>query len=191
VKALTLQQPWAWAVCHASKRCENRAWLGAPGLLAQARSLVSQRFAVHAAAGTGTRAAAHAAALDVICIVGPTCDAFVSAGGRWLPAPELPRGAIVATARLAEVRHIVDNDAHIEIVGPDGKVHYRRPVGDPMGDEARARPGYRVIERAADPWAIPGTVGLLLADVRVLPVPVPCKGAQGWWTVPEGVEVSQ
>lgn len=31
-----------------------------------------------------------------------------------------------------------------EIIGPSGRVHYRRPVDDPMIDEARATPGYRV-----------------------------------------------
>lgn len=31
-----------------------------------------------------------------------------------------------------------------EIIGPSGKVHYRRPDGDPMIDEARQTPGYSV-----------------------------------------------
>jgi hypothetical protein len=31
-----------------------------------------------------------------------------------------------------------------EIVGPDGRVHYRRPPDHPMLDEARATPGYSV-----------------------------------------------
>ena len=26
MKALTLWQPWAWAICHAGKRIENRTW---------------------------------------------------------------------------------------------------------------------------------------------------------------------
>lgn len=32
----------------------------------------------------------------------------------------------------------------MEVVGPDGEVHYRRPEGDPLLTEARARPGYSV-----------------------------------------------
>jgi hypothetical protein len=32
----------------------------------------------------------------------------------------------------------------VEIVGTDGKVHYRRPEGDPMIDEAKRTPGYSV-----------------------------------------------
>lgn len=31
-----------------------------------------------------------------------------------------------------------------EIIGPDGRVHYRRPYGDPMVDEALKTPGYSV-----------------------------------------------
>src|SRR5690348_11217643 len=31
-----------------------------------------------------------------------------------------------------------------QIIGPDGKVHYRRPEGDPMCDEATRTPGYSV-----------------------------------------------
>lgn len=31
-----------------------------------------------------------------------------------------------------------------EILGPSGKVHYRRPVGDPMIAEAERTPGYSV-----------------------------------------------
>lgn len=31
-----------------------------------------------------------------------------------------------------------------EIIGPSGKVHYRRPENDPLVDEARKTPGYSV-----------------------------------------------
>lgn len=36
-----------------------------------------------------------------------------------------------------------------EIVGPSGRVHYRRPAGDPLVDEAQRTPGYtvRLVER--------------------------------------------
>lgn len=26
IRCLTVQQPWAWAIIHGQKRCENRAW---------------------------------------------------------------------------------------------------------------------------------------------------------------------
>ncbi len=31
-----------------------------------------------------------------------------------------------------------------EIIGPDGRIHYRRPATDPAVDEARRTPGYSV-----------------------------------------------
>lgn len=36
-------------------------------------------------------------------------------------------------------------------------------------------------------WDVPGQWHWRLADVVVLPEPVPCRGAQGLWTVPEDV----
>lgn len=40
---------------------------------------------------------------------------------------------------------------------------------------------------APDPWLV-GPVGWQLRDVIVLAEPIPCKGAQGLWTVPPDVE---
>lgn len=37
-----------------------------------------------------------------------------------------------------------------EIVGPSGAVHYRRPAGHPLIEEARATPGYSVREVVND-----------------------------------------
>ncbi len=36
-----------------------------------------------------------------------------------------------------------------EIIGPSGRIHYRRPPGDPLVEEARNTPGYsvRLVER--------------------------------------------
>ena len=36
-------------------------------------------------------------------------------------------------------------------------------------------------------WAIPGLWHWLLADAVPLPEPVPCKGAQGLWSVPRNL----
>lgn len=42
MKALTVRQPWAWAIMHAGKDVENRTWRPPSGLL-------EERFVVHAA----------------------------------------------------------------------------------------------------------------------------------------------
>jgi hypothetical protein len=41
MKALTLWQPWSWAIAHAGKRIENRTWrpLGC---------VINQQIAIHA-----------------------------------------------------------------------------------------------------------------------------------------------
>ena len=42
----------------------------------------------------------------------------------------------------------------------------------------------------ADPWfdiEVDGNVGWVLRDVIVLPTPIPCKGAQGLWDVPDSI----
>jgi len=49
--ALTLHQPWAWAVAHAGKRVENRTWH-------PPRSLIGQYLAIHAGAQPRGRALA-------------------------------------------------------------------------------------------------------------------------------------
>lgn len=41
MKALTIIQPWAWAIAHKFKRVENRTW-------APPENLIGQRIAIHA-----------------------------------------------------------------------------------------------------------------------------------------------
>ena len=186
MKALTLQQPWAWAVCHAGKRCENRAWLGAPGLLAVARSLVGQRFAVHAAASRARtpwfEAVHYMMSRHLVeSLAAPTMPRMPNREDA-----DMPRGAIVATATLADVYeggslgHRRHDFGRCSLCGQENPTQRELIRGAPLG-------GGQCPKR--DPWAIDCQTWLILADVRVLPVPVPAKGAQGWWTVPESVEV--
>ncbi len=44
MKAISVRQPWAWAIIHAGKDLENRS----PATIARWRSLVGQRIAIHA-----------------------------------------------------------------------------------------------------------------------------------------------
>ena len=82
----------------------------------------------------------------------------------------LPRGAIIATARIADVRCIVH--------------HWMEPV-DPavIGDR---------LPLPNDPELTfgdytPGRFAWLLADMRPLATLIPCRGALGLWTVPDDV----
>lgn len=49
MRALTLHQPWAWAIAHSTKRLENRTWAPPP-------SLVGKYLAIHAGAEPRSRA---------------------------------------------------------------------------------------------------------------------------------------
>lgn len=84
MKALTIRQPWAWAICESGKRIENRTW--APSYRGP--------LLIHAGKGCTT------AELDA---------AILWMRARGLPAPSLldyatmPRGAVVAVAELVDV----------------------------------------------------------------------------------------
>lgn len=134
--AITVRQPWAWAIAAGHKPVENRSWT------------TSHRgpLAIHAGK-----------TLD------PAAERFISARldpdlplppKWWLQPGTLPAGAIVALADLT-------------------------------GFCARRMGGAR--ECACGSWAMAGAVHWRLARVRPLAEPVPCRGAQGLWTVPADV----
>jgi hypothetical protein len=79
----------------------------------------------------------------------------------------VPLGAIVATAVI--VGYVVveekPNTTPREVEASKNAMHY---------------------DHRSDPWFF-GPVGWLLDDVRKLTQPIPCKGALGLWTVPDGV----
>lgn len=60
--------------------------------------------------------------------------------------------------------------------------------GTMLGFASRAGEIWAALERLEeDRWWV-GPVGWLLEGVLPLPVPVPCKGAMGFWTVPPDAE---
>ena len=78
MKAITLWQPWAYAICHLVKRVENRRW-------SPPTSLIGQRIALHAGARLDREA------LE-----------FLRHEGYAVPN-DVPHKAIVAVATLASV----------------------------------------------------------------------------------------
>lgn len=157
MKALSIRQPWAWAILNADKRLENRDWAGC-----------AYRGAVllHASKSVGTRDEFDDAVETILAIANPAAGAeriaflrtlaamqiggrgYHHAEGHWVPAPELRRGGIVGRARI-----------HSVIRG-----------GSDLSADQRAW------------WA--GGFALVLADVEPLPF-VPCKGALGFFDVPD------
>lgn len=146
MKALSIRQPWAWAILYAGKTVENRNWSTRyPGYLdARWLSCSRKEFLIHASSGL-TRAEYNDFYNDWHDPNGwmRHCSGRETCGG--LPAFErLARGGIVGVARIAGI-----------------------------------------VTEYPSPWFF-GPVGLVLDDVRPTKF-VPCKGALGFFEVPDDV----
>lgn len=166
LSALTVWQPWAWAISVGEKIVENRDWAPPP-------QLIGRHFAVHAGK-TVDRAAYEAWGKQLAAR--PRHALWTGRTVPRLPEPhELVLGAVVAVARLAGA-----------ILAPQG-------AADGVSLEVR-----RILQPAAGPWIAPERAAELarnryasgpwlwvLEDVVQLAVPIPCRGAQKIWTVPD------
>ena len=93
MKALSIRQPWVHAIMHFGKRVENRDWKSAP------RFMIGEPFLIHAAKGC-TRDEYDDAAdfCRLIYLARPWGSvAYLP------PLASLPRGCLVARARLARI----------------------------------------------------------------------------------------
>jgi len=133
VKAITLTQPWATLVAIGAKRIETRSWWH------QYRG----RLAIHAAKAMPDWA------MD-ICAEEPFRSVLLAAGIAGVCV--LPRGAVIATCRLADC---LPTDA----VSPFRLTEQELAFGD----------------YAAGRWA------WILEDVKILPDRIPAKGMLGLW----------
>lgn len=164
MRALSLTQPWAQLVALGAKRIETRSW----------PTDYRGPLAIHAAKKM-PREARH------LFYCAPFAQTFADARDRHeLPdgvfecdyetgwqgfAERLPRGAIVAVCDLVECLTRFD-------------ALRRLAARAASGDEAAA-----FLEPAFGNYD-PGRFAFLLANVRALPDPVPCRGALGLWNVP-------
>jgi ASCH domain len=89
VRAISIRQPWAWAIVHGGKRIENRSWWTA----------YRGPILIHASTRLGTAAEFFAAVGEVGARVAPALRASL----RALTPGALPRGGVVARAVLAGV----------------------------------------------------------------------------------------
>lgn len=103
--ALTILQPWLWAICHAGKRLENRGWRPKAEILR-----LGEWFALHAGKNLDC-APAHLAAPPYFL-------------DQPVPALEdLPMGSILAVARYAGAQSLPparDHEQRRWWVGPHG-----------------------------------------------------------------------
>lgn len=152
MRALTVLQPWAWAIAHAGKLVENRTWRPPSYELCKT-------IAIHA----GKR-------LDV-----ESLNAF-----RETFRDEYKRCAEMETAVAREAidameqRRLFDEKAGKgglvlgAVVATATLVGSVRSANDPLLTAAHRK------------WFV-GPVGWVLRDVRTLSSPVYCRGAQGLW----------
>ncbi len=164
MKALMICQPYATLIALDAKRIETRPW----------RTSYRGPLAIHAAAGLGPIGGKRG--LQALCETEPFNHALCDVGsngmidwwGKNIP-DVLPRGAIVAVCSLIACKPTGDANLHGGwAIGLDEWV---------LTDQERAFGDYS-----------PGRWAWLLADVRALETPIPCRGALGLWNVPTDVE---
>lgn len=90
--ALSVRQPWAWAIIHAGKDIENRS------AFAVAHGLTPGRIAIHSAKGMTQDEYRDAA--DFMSKIGVTCP----------PSRELVRGAIIGHVTVTSIVKDSDSD---------------------------------------------------------------------------------
>jgi hypothetical protein len=144
VRGLSITQPWASLVALGQKTIETRSW---------STSYRGVLF-IQAAKGFPTDC-------QRLCWRDPFAGVLI--GGGFDRAEQLPRGAIVAIARLAHV-------APTEVFGSSDLLTIAEAGREfAFGDFSEGRFGW------------------VLQNVRPLKEPVPCKGALGLWAVSQDV----
>lgn len=158
--ALTLTQPWATLIAVGAKKIETRSWF----------SSHRAELAIHAAKSFPRDAQA-------LCYREPFRSVLETAGSLqphhvWPNWRELvlPLGAVVAVGRIETI-------GVIELQGQQFRL---RCVGRNVPVDG--------VELELGDYS-PGRYGWVFTQVRRLPEPIPCRGAQGLWTVPDEVEV--
>jgi hypothetical protein len=101
-KALSVRQPWAWAIMFAGKDIENRSWQAMNHGLAVRGNIV-----IHASAGMTRQEYEEAA--DFMASIGVTCP----------PAIDLWRGAVIGTVEVVDA---VRDSSSPWFFGPRGLV---------------------------------------------------------------------
>lgn len=94
MKALSVRQPWAWAILHAGKDIENRDWKSAPSL----RNFRGP-FLLHAGGAMSSYEYE-----NFIAFVHAISEKHPFPSGLYVPeVKELPRGGIVGMADLVDI----------------------------------------------------------------------------------------
>lgn len=173
MRALTLTQPWCGLVASGIKRIENRQ-----------RRMISpvdfgKPFALHASREVDGDAVGRIRAIAPEIFEDDhkkTDEEFLASVPRWIRLGGI-RGSVIAVATIErELAAAYDiNKQILAVEMPSRNPHH--PPHEPgmfhLGDQHR--------------WFF-GSFGYELRDIRVLDQPVPCRGYQGFWTLPADIE---
>lgn len=159
MKALTLKHPWAWCVAHLGKSVENRDW--------------SEAFAL--------RIGLHEVLGETIAIHGGSPIQFGD-NAEW-------------KRHELEVNHIGRHILPFDDAAVDRLEAWVQRMGRRPTYEDLVTPGIVAVATlshatrgSVSPWAMKGSLHLLLSDIIPLPEPVSCKGARNFWDLPADVE---
>lgn len=160
MKALTIWPEWCWAMRCLGKNVENRTW--SPPLNR------GTTIAIHAGAHLGGKARGPAAITEVF---GPVQES--AEGARWKVWCEPAENKIRAY--------------HLDRSGSEEVGIFSIPRGAVVGMAT-----YSGLLQGGDGlvpwWDGPPHYGWMLSDFVWLARPVPCRGSQGLWDVPEEIE---
>lgn len=165
MKALTVQQPWAWAIIYGDKNIENRtqAWTYRGPLAIHAGARLSQR------------------GMD-----SPLIGAAARRLGYHSHAPELLTAAILGVVDLVDVHHAEpEPDCNCMVPFLEGAGNhspgcavFKGCCESPWAEREYVEHGGRTRRQITH---------LVCANPRPLPEPIPWRGALGLWTPPADV----
>lgn len=159
MKALTLQQPWAFAIFELGKDVENRTW-------APPAAIIGQRIAIHAGKKHDQRGDN---ALRQMLRAWDLCRELDE-----LNAMPLQYGSVLGT---------------VEITGYARRV--KGPIDGNGAEQIQHFPTSKDWSYPSKlintPWAASGQYQWGLETPRALLEPIPAKGAQGLWTLPDEI----
>lgn len=169
MQALTLWQPWAWAMAHAGKAIENRTWK-------PPRSACGRMIAIHAGKTCDDRAIVEIA------------EEFGVATIDWNPSPATVLDMRVNAANPRRVG-LLNTGAVVAVGWLAGWVKFEGSTPESVLD---LPPGYpldarEVIRRVWGGGWYQGPYGWVVLNRVALPDPVPCRGAQGLWRLPPDI----
>ena len=155
--ALSIRNPWAWAIVSGLKPVENRSWV----------THFRGRFAVHACGDLLTAADD----MDVIeryeGVLEPVAEALVAYPDDF-------------ARHLGRLVYLGPDEAFRASIAALARVPLREEPGYIIGevDLVDCVKGYK------SPWSVKGQWQFVLANPEIYPEPIPAKGKLNFWEVP-------